>query len=69
MLMRLRRERGVGLKQLVNEGLHRGLSQMAAKPQRRPHFQTRSVDAGRVLVESIDNIDEALAIAEGKASA
>ena len=60
MLSRMRRERDVGLKQLINEALRRGLAEMA-KPNRRKPFRTRTVDAGRLLIGSIDNIGDVLA--------
>jgi len=63
---RLRRTRGVHLKDMVNEALRCGLREMsvAAKP-RRP-FRTQSVDLGRVLIGSIDNIGDVLATADGE---
>ena len=59
--------RGVGLKALVNEILRAGLKQMQARPTRPGTFRTRSVDLGHLRVGSLDNIGEALAIAEGEA--
>jgi hypothetical protein len=61
MLTRIRRERHIGLKSLVNEALRRGLEDMLRKPQRRAPFRTRSYDAGKLLIGSIDNIGEVLA--------
>ncbi len=66
VLERLRRERDAGLKDLVNEALRRGLRDMTARPKRREPFRTRSVALGRVRIAGIDNIAEALAIAEGE---
>ena len=62
----LRHNRRVNLKDLVNEALRRGLREMttAAKPRRQ--FRTGSVDLGRVLIGSLDNIGEVLAVAEGE---
>jgi hypothetical protein len=39
---------------------------MRGRPKRREPMQTRSVALGRVRVPSIDDIGEALAIAEGE---
>ena len=66
VLQRLRRNRNRGLKQIVNEALRRGLKQMTEgeKPQNR--YETRSVSLGRCLIGSIDDVAEALAIAEGE---
>jgi hypothetical protein len=66
-LERLRRARGIGFKALVNEVLREGLKQMRARPACRELFRTRSVDLGRLRVGSLDNIGEALAIAEDDA--
>jgi len=65
-LERLRKSRDASLKQLVNEALRRGLEEMRGRPKRREPLQTRSVALGRVRVASIDDIGEALAIAEGE---
>ena len=65
-LERLRKNRDASLKQLVNEALRRGLEEMRSRPKRREPLQTRSVALGRVRVASIDDIGEALAIAEGE---
>jgi hypothetical protein len=67
-LERLRRSRRVSLKSLVNEVLHRGLDDIGRrrKPDRQT-IRTQAVALGRLRVASIDNIGEALAIAEAKA--
>ena len=65
-LERVRRQRDARLKDLVNEALRRGLREMAARPKRREPFRTRSVALGRVWIGGIDNVAEALAIAEGE---
>ena len=65
-LERLRKSRDASLKQLVNEALRRGLEEMRSRPKRREPMQTRSVALGRVRVSSIDDIGEALAIADGE---
>ena len=66
-LERLRRARGVGLKDLVNDALRRGLKDMRTRPKRSEPFRTQTVVLGRMRVASIDNIGEALAIAESEA--
>ena len=65
-LERLRKSRDASLKQLINEALRRGLEEMRSRPKRREPMQTRSVALGRVRVASIDDIGEALAIADGE---
>ena len=64
-LERLRKVRDASLKVLVNEALRRGIREMNARPKSRQPFRTQTFDPGRVLV-SIDDIGEALAIAEGE---
>ena len=59
-LDRLRRSRRVGLKQLINEALRRGLKEMGKR-----RVRTEAVALGRLRVASIDNISETLAIVEG----
>ncbi len=65
-LERLRRRHRIGLKQLINEALRRGLSDMGRRRGPREPVSTRAVALGRVRVSSIDNIGEALAIVEGE---
>ncbi|HWF95444.1 MAG TPA: CopG family transcriptional regulator [Xanthobacteraceae bacterium] len=64
-LERLRKARGGSLKDLINEALRRGIKEMSARPKRREPFRTCAVDVGEVLIP-LDNISEALAIAEGE---
>ncbi len=63
---RLRRERQLSYKELVNEALRLGLRQVTAPPRRRARFQTAAVDLGAVRVGSLDDVAEALALAEGE---
>ena len=65
-LQRLRRNRSIGLKQLINEALRRGLKEMGRRRVPREPVRTKVVALGRVRVPSIDNISEALAIAESE---
>ena len=63
---RLRGERDVSLKAVVNEALRYGLDRMERQPVRSSQRQiTRPVSMGRCLVPSLDNITEVLNIAEG----
>jgi hypothetical protein len=65
-LERLRKKSDVGFKDLVNDVLRRGLNDLR-KPQKRGEpFRTRSVTLGHARLANIDNIGEALAIAEGE---
>jgi Arc/MetJ family transcription regulator len=66
MLEQQRKTRGTSLKDLVNEALRRGLEDLDSQRRQRDHVETRSVDLGRLKIASIDNVAEALAIAEGE---
>jgi predicted transcriptional regulator len=66
-LDRLRRARDASLKDIVNDALRRGLSDLTTRPKRREPFQTRGVALGRLRLASIDDISESLAVAEGEA--
>ena len=66
LLERLRKTRNANLKALVNEALRRGLRGMTEREKRREPFRTRSVALGQLRIASIDNVAEALAIAEGE---
>jgi formate dehydrogenase maturation protein FdhE len=66
-LERLRKTRKASLKDLVNEVLRRGLKEMmSARRKRHEPFRTQAVALGRLRIGSIDNVAEALAIAEGE---
>ena len=66
MIERIRRAREASLKDIVNEALRRGLSDLATAPKRREPFKTNNVALGRLRLASIDNISESLAIAGGE---
>jgi hypothetical protein len=66
-LQRLRKSRDASLKDLVNEALRRGLKDMSSRPKRREPLRTRSVALGQLRIAGLDDIAEALAIAEGEA--
>ncbi len=65
-LARLRKNSDAGLKELINDALRRGLKDMSARPKRSQSFRTKSVALGRVHLASIDNVGEALAVAEAE---
>jgi predicted transcriptional regulator len=67
LLERLRRERDVSLKQIVNEALRRGLAALERGKQSRPQeYHTRTVSLGKPRLPNLDNVSEALAIAESE---
>lgn len=65
-LEKLRVARRQSFKDLVNEALRRGLSELSARPKKREAFRTRSASLGRCLVGNVDNVSDALAFAEGE---
>jgi hypothetical protein len=66
-LERLRRAGDASLKDIVNDALRRGLSDLTTRPKQREPFKTQGVALGRLRLPSIDNISESLAVAEGEA--
>jgi hypothetical protein len=66
-LGRARRDCDASLKDVVNDALRRGLSDLTIRPKQREPFQTQTIALGRLRLASIDNISESLAVAEGEA--
>jgi hypothetical protein len=66
LLERARRRLGRSLKQLVNEALRVGLTHLEAPRAPRKRHSTKAVSLGRCLLENVDDIAEALAIADGE---
>ena len=65
-LERIRKTRKLSFKALVNDALRQGLKEMSRPPRKIKPFKTKSVSLGRCVVGSLDDISEALAIAEGE---
>jgi hypothetical protein len=66
LLRQVRADRKASLKEVVNEVLRQGLLQMAASPRTERSYRTPSLQIGRCLVDSIDNVAEVLALVEGE---
>lgn len=66
LLERVRKQRGLGLKEAVNEGLREGLRRLASPPGPREPFRTGAADLGRSLVGDLDDVAGVLAAAEGE---
>jgi len=66
LLARARKTRKAPQKTVINEGLRHGLKQMLAPPKPRQRFETQTVELGRCLVGSLDDVAEVLAVAEGE---
>ena len=58
-LKRLRRQRNLKFRDLVNDALRRGLRDMGGEPRRREVLRTRTFDMGKPLI-NIDNVAEAI---------
>jgi hypothetical protein len=64
MLKEEMRKGGKSFKQVVNEFLRRGLR--PSSPESRSSYRTPSVSLGRCKLSQIDDVAEALAVAEGE---
>lgn len=60
------RERKTTLKSAINTALRQGLRAMAETHPSRRAVRTKAISLGRCLLPTIDDISEALAIAEGE---
>lgn len=65
-LARLRKEREISLKTLINEALRHGLKQLAAPKKQRKRSFTEPVDLGQPLIGNVECIGELLARLEGE---
>ena len=65
-LQRLQKRRGLKLKDAVNQALRIGLTRIDSEATPAKPYQTPSMDLGRCLLANIDDIAEALALAEGE---
>ncbi|MFN7973734.1 MAG: hypothetical protein U0166_15535 [Acidobacteriota bacterium] len=66
LLARLQKSRKTKLRRLVNDALREGLRELQAPRPRQRRYRTPTVDHGRCLLQSIDNIGQVLAFAEGE---
>ena len=67
LLEKVRKAKGLSLKQVVNTALRAGLLQLTTQDRPRRRFRTHKADLGRCLVGNLDDVTGALAIAEGEA--
>ena len=63
---RMQRARGQTFKAIVNEALRQGLRAMADPSSRPVAYSTPAVDLGRCRIGGLDDVAEALAVAEGE---
>ena len=64
-LQRLQKSRDLAMNELINDVLRRGLKEMSTRRKHTQSFRTKSVSLGRVHLPIVDNVAEAVAIAEG----
>lgn len=65
-LRRVREKRDLSLKEAVNEALRRGLREMEKGTTAPSDYSTKPVSLGGCLIGSLDDVAEALAVAEGE---
>lgn len=65
-LKRLQKQGDKTFKALVNEALRHGIEVLGSPPKRRKPYRTPPLDAGKCLLENVDNIAEVLSIIEGE---
>jgi hypothetical protein len=63
---RVRRTGDANFKDIVNEALRKGLSDLSSRPKQSAPFQTQTVSLGRLRLASLDNINDSLAVVEGE---
>jgi hypothetical protein len=66
-LSRLLKEEDTSAKQVINDALRDFMMRRAAPSPPRAPFETSTVDLGRCLLGSLDDVADALALAEGDA--
>jgi hypothetical protein len=67
LLSQARQMKRTSLKDVVNQALRQGLLSMATPDVRRRPFETKSVALGECLIGNVDDVAEALAVAEDEA--
>ena len=63
---RIRQQENVSLKEVVNRLLREGIRAGTDKKPRTRAVRTKTVDLGRCLIGSIDDVAEALSLGEGE---
>ena len=66
LLRRMQQTHALSFKAIVNEALRQGLRQMATPSGPPARYRTPTVDLGRCLAGSLDDVAEVLAVAEGE---
>ena len=66
LLRRIQQTHGRSLKAVANDALRQGLRQMITPSRPQIHYRTPSVDLGRCMLGSVDDVAEVLAVAESE---
>lgn len=66
LLARAQKARKAGLKEVVNDALRHGLPEMIKPTPRHARFETKTASLGKCRLGNLDDVAEALAIAEGE---
>ena len=66
LLRRVQQTHGQSLKAVVNDALRQGLRRMVTPPEQPTVYRTPTIDLGRCLVGSLDDVAEVLAVTEGE---
>ena len=67
LLLGIQQARMASLKTVVNEALRRGLHKMTQPDTPRRRFETSTASLGDCLIGNVNDVAEALALAEGEA--
>lgn len=67
LLAHARQLKKASMKDVINQALRQGLLSIAAPEVRRRPFETKSVALGECLIGNVDDVAEALAVAEDEA--
>jgi hypothetical protein len=65
MLEQFKKSKEASFKQIVNDALRKGLTEMSQPTPTRSNFKTRAVDLGKSSFPNLDNAWEVIAEAEG----
>ena len=66
LLERVQSKRKASMKEVVNDALRAGLTQMIRPPEKQKPFRTKTLIHGPRLIEDITNVSELLARVEGE---
>ena len=65
LLEQVRKSKGLGFKEAVNQGLREGLQQMVKPDLPRKRYKTKPVSVGKILAPQVADVHELLEYLEG----